>query len=66
MSDFRPQWDAQTGDIYDDGHGNIVRITRRSRFLAWCDVVVIAANGAVWTKRMPAGIPVTWGKLPRR
>lgn len=66
MTEFRSSWDADTGDIFSDEAGNIVKITRRSRTRDWCDVVVLATNGAVWTKRMPRGIPAAWRKLPRR
>ena len=66
IGDFRPDWDAQTGDIFDDGYGNIARIFRRSRSDAWCDIVVVQRDGAVWSKRMVRGIPAAWSKLPRR
>lgn len=62
MSDYQH---ADKGDIFD-APGGIVRVTRRSLAHGWVDIVVIQPGGAVWTKRMPKGIPASWRKLPRR
>ena len=63
MSDFQR---AETGDIFDDGNGNFVKVFRRSRTGTWVDIVVVTRDYSTWSKRMPLGIPATWLRMPRR
>ncbi len=65
MSDYRPHWSIEVGDIFAAPGGN-ARVTRRSKSGTWVDIVVAQETGAVWTKRMPAGIPATWERVARR
>lgn len=60
---------AEKGDIFGTEDDAVARVIRASKSGTWVDIVVIQGSGpdmAVWSKRMPAGIPPAWSRLPRR
>lgn len=62
---FRPGWQIEVGDVFA-APGGTARVTRRSKTGTWVDVVVVQDAGAVWTKRMPLGVPRSWERVGRR
>jgi hypothetical protein len=67
MAEFRSHFQIEVGDSFS-APGGTVRVTRRARSGVWVDVLVIqeGEDGAVWSKRMPMGIPSDWPRLARR
>lgn len=65
MTAYRPHWQIEVGDSFT-APGGIVRVMRRAKSGTWVDIVVVGDNGAVWSKRMPLGLPSEWQRLARR
>lgn len=66
MGDFRAPTEIEVGDSFA-APGGLARVTRRARSGTWVDIVVVQGDAdAVWSKRMPLGIPRDWERVGRR